>query len=59
MKSFLAALLFFAAVLTAALVGYPFLGVSSSDAFARDSARVDHLAPRDGRLGWMPGADAE
>lgn len=52
MKSFVAAALFFVAAVAATGLVYQGLGENSSEVYSSESARVDHLAPLDGRLGW-------
>jgi hypothetical protein len=55
MKAFLAALLFFGVALTA--TGFVFreaISYTATEAYSTPSARVGHVNPVDGRLGWTP-----
>jgi hypothetical protein len=52
MKSFLAATAFFVVTLAVSALLYSLLDRSTTDAFARESARVEQPAAADGRLGW-------
>ncbi|GAA0567548.1 hypothetical protein [Caenispirillum bisanense] len=52
MKAFLAALAFVAVTMTVTGLGYNVISVSATDAFSRESARVERQAPVDGRLDW-------
>ena len=58
MKMFLAAAVFFVAAVAASAFVYQGLGENSSEVYSLDSARVDHRAPLDGRLGWAAGEGA-
>lgn len=57
MKAFLAAAAFYVVPLILAGIGYDLLAVPAKDAFSTDSARVEHAAPPDGRLGWAIARD--
>jgi hypothetical protein len=57
MKSFLAATAFFLVALAVSAILYSLLDRSATDAFARESARVEHPATADGRLHW-PGSES-
>jgi hypothetical protein len=57
MKSFLAATAFFVVALAVSALLHILLDRSTTDAFARESARVEQPAAADGRLGWA-GEDA-
>jgi hypothetical protein len=52
MKTFGAAVLFFAVTLGISAIFYAGMSASSSDVFSLENARIDHTAPQDGRLGW-------
>lgn len=54
MKAFLAAVLVFGATLAVSAPIYGMLNITSAETFSRETARIDGVAPLDGRLGWDP-----
>lgn len=54
MKAFLASVAFVLAVMAVTGVAFELFAVSATSAYSRDSARVAHENPVDGRLGWSP-----
>lgn len=54
MKTFLTAAVFFGVALAVTAFVYEQVEYSATEAFSRDSARVGHVNPVDGRLGWSP-----
>ncbi len=54
MKSFLSALVFYALIIAATAFVYTQINRSTTDVYSTESARVDHEASQDGRLGWEP-----
>ncbi|MCA1940049.1 MAG: hypothetical protein LDL26_03545 [Caenispirillum bisanense] len=54
MKAFLASVAFVLAVMAVTGVAFELFAVSATSAYSRDSARVGHENPVDGRLGWSP-----
>jgi hypothetical protein len=59
MKAFLAAALFFAVALAISAIFFSGMSTSTSEAFSVQNARIDHIAPRDGRLDWAAGVDGD
>jgi hypothetical protein len=59
MKTFLAAALFFVVTLGISAIFFSGMSASTSEVFSLDNARIDLIAPRDGRLRWAAQHDDE
>jgi hypothetical protein len=54
MKSFMSAVVVYALLIAVTAFVYTRINLSTTDVYSTESARVDHAAPEDGRLGWQP-----
>ncbi|WP_375262163.1 hypothetical protein [Palleronia sp.] len=59
MKTFLTAAAFFAVSLVVSGFVYEQIEYTATEAYSRDTARVGHDNPVDGRLGWSPDLEEE
>lgn len=54
MKAFFAAAAFFGLALAGTGLVYEQMAYTATEAYSEESARVGHVNPVDGRLGWSP-----
>ena len=57
MRAFIASVVFFIAAVAVSGFVYTSVSATATEVFSLDSARVGHVNPVDGRLGWTPEAE--